>query len=105
VWTVEFNNIRTKLRDSLKVCEKWIAMLSDLTKNYWRNARKWAGKVNSDSLLTLTLRIEEILTLRTQHDELLRLLTEDEQNRLNVSSAFAPFREVNVFYVNVYTMP
>ena len=52
--------------------------MTELTQTHWRKGRKWAGRVNNDSLATLTLRIEEILALRTMHDELLRLLSPEE---------------------------
>lgn len=47
-------------------------------------------------------RLNEIFELRSQHDELLRLLSTEEQKRLNVDSTFDPFRKVNSFYTNEY---
>lgn len=50
----------------------------------------------------MILRINEIFELRSQHDELLRLLSPEEQKRLNVDNTFNPFRKINSFYTNEY---
>lgn len=50
----------------------------------------------------MIIRINEIFELRSQHDELLRLLSPEEQKRLNVDSTFNPFRKINSFYTNEY---
>ncbi len=50
----------------------------------------------------MILRINEIFELRSQHDELLRLLSVEEQKRLNVDQTFNSFKKVNSFYTNEY---
>jgi len=50
----------------------------------------------------MIIRVNEIFELRSQHDELLRLLSPEEQKRLNVDSTFNPFRKINSFYTNEY---
>lgn len=47
-------------------------------------------------------RMTEIFELRSQHDELLRLLTSEEQQRLNVDETFQPFRKINSFQCSEY---
>jgi hypothetical protein len=44
----------------------------------------------------------DIFEIRSQHNELLRLLTPEEQQRLNVESTFDPFRKINSFYTGEY---
>jgi hypothetical protein len=50
----------------------------------------------------MIIRINEIFELRSQHDELLRLLSPEEQKRLNVDNTFGPFRKIQCFYTNEY---
>ena len=71
----------------------------------WRGGgHPWKGKPHVDTYLEgLITRINEIFELRSQHDELLRLLTIEEQKRLNVDNTFDPFRKINAFYNNQYS--
>lgn len=50
-------------------------------------------------------RLEEMLTIRTQHDELILLLSPEEQKRFNVEKTFDSFKRIQVFMVNPYTQP
>ena len=47
-------------------------------------------------------RLTDIFELRSQHYELMRLFSPEDQTRLNVESAFDPFRKINCFYYSEY---
>jgi dynein heavy chain 2 len=96
--------VRMKLNESMRICRSWKDNIGDLTGRLWRNGiHPWKGKALIDSYLeNLITRINEIFELRSQHDELLRLLSPEDQKRLNVDSTFDPFRKINAFYHNEY---
>lgn len=102
VWTSSFSDVRMKLNENMKICKTWKEKIADLTGSLWRaESNKWTGGTYYDPYLErLITRLSEIFELRSQHDELMRLLSPEDQNRLNVESAFQPFREVNCFYHN-----
>jgi len=104
VWTSSFSDVRMKLNECMKICRVWKDKLVDLTGTLWKTeGNKWKGKTYYDSYLErLIARLNEIFELRCQHDELMRLLSPEDQNRLNVESAFEPFRAINCFYHNEY---
>lgn len=71
----------------MRICKSWKDRVTELTREFWRSAQghQWKGKPFVDPYIeNMTLRISEIFELRSQHDELLRLLTPEEQKRLNV---------------------
>lgn len=90
----------------MRICRGWKDRLTELTREFWRSAgaeHQWQGKPYLDAYLeNIIIRINEIFELRSQHDELIRLLTVEEQKRLNVDKTFDPFRKINSFYTNEY---
>jgi hypothetical protein len=104
VWQSSFSDVRVKLNECMRLLKSWKDRVTELTRDYWRTAEhKWKGKPYADTYLdNMILRINEIFELRSQHDELLRLLSPEEQKRLNVDSTFNPFRKINSFYTNEY---
>ena len=102
LWTGQFSDIRIKLNECLKTCVNWLKQIADYTQRFWvgpNATRKWAsGKWNDTGLLQLKKRLSEIFLMRSQHDELLRLLSPEEQKRLNVEATFKPLRGVNVLH-------
>ena len=53
----------------------------------------------------LLLYLIQVLSLRTLHEQLLRLLSSEEQQELQLVSAFAPFAGLNPLHHNLYTQP
>lgn len=51
-------------------------------------------------LKKLMIRLNEIITIRSQHDELLRLLSKEEQEKFKVESLFDVFRDGKTFYIS-----
>jgi len=102
LWTGQFSDIRIKLNECLKTSVAWLKQTADLTQRFWTGAgasRKWTGgKYADNGLLQLKKRLNEIFLLRSQHDELLRLLSPEDQKRLNVEGTFKPFRNINVLH-------
>lgn len=98
--------MRVKLNECMRIFKGWKDRVTELTREFWRGQtaqHQWKGKPFADSYLdSMIVRINEIFELRSQHDELLRLLSPEEQKRLNVDSAFNPFRKINSFYTNEY---
>ena len=104
VWTSSFSDVRMKLNECMKICKSWREKIADLTGSLWKaESNKWTGGTYYDPYLErLITRLNEIFEIRSQHDELMRLLSPEDQSRLNVESAFQPFREINCFYHNEY---
>ena len=104
LWGGELADVCVKLREGLNACERWIEIMQELAQNYWRAERPWQGQLpKSDQLMRFSMRVEEVLNIRTQHDELLRLLSSEELKAFNVSRAFDPFRKMQVLHVSPYT--
>ena len=57
-----------------------------------------SGKYIDPALMALKKRLNEILIIRSQHDELLRLMSPEDQKKLNVEATFKPFRSINSLY-------
>lgn len=106
VWQSSFSDVRVKLNECMRICKSWKDRFTELTREFWKGQsvqHQWKGKPFSDPYIdNLTARISEIFELRSQHDELLRLLTPEEQKRLNVDQTFSSFRKINSFYTNEY---
>ena len=90
----------------MRIIRSWKDRVTELTREFWKGndcPHQWKGKPFSDPYLdNMIMRISEIFELRSQHDELMRLLTTEEQKRLNVDETFSPFRKINSFYTNEY---
>lgn len=99
VWQSSFTDVRVKLNECMKITTNWKTRAYELTAQIWKGSEhKWRGKGFSDTYLeSLMARMTEIFELRSQHDELLRLLSTEEQQRLNVDQTFEPFRKINAF--------
>lgn len=97
LWTSSFSDVRMKLNECMKICKTWKDKILDLTGTLWRTeGNKWTGGSYYDPYLErLIARLTEIFELRSQHDELMRLLSPEDQKRLNIESAFEPFRGIN----------
>lgn len=104
VWTSSFSDVRMKLNECMKICRSWKDKCADLTGTLWKTeGHRWTGGTYFDPYLERLIdRLSEIFELRSQHDELMRLLSPEDQSRLNVESAFEPFRAINCFYHNEY---
>lgn len=104
VWEASFSDVRIKLNECMKIITLWKQRTEELTKEIWKGSdHKWKGKGFSDNYLqSLMSRMTEIFELRSQHDELLRLLSAEEQQRLNVNQTFEPFRKINSFQCSEY---
>lgn len=106
VWQSSFSDVRVKLNECMRIFKGWKDRVTELTREFWKGQsvqHQWKGKPFSDPYLdNMIIRVNEIFELRSQHDELLRLLSPEEQKRLNVDSTFNPFRKINSFYTNEY---
>lgn len=104
VWQSSFSDVRVKLNECMKIAKTWKDRTNELTREIWRGSEhKWKAKGFSDNYIdSLMARMNEIFELRSQHDELLRLLTPEDQQRLNVDQTFEPFRKINAFQSSEY---
>ena len=94
VWKGQFTQVRSCLQDGLNICEKWSSASDMLTSQFWKHyaLHPWKGGVFvSATLLQLTMRLEEVMSLRVLHEQLLHLLSSAEQQEFNVTDAFTPF--------------
>lgn len=106
LWTPEGGELVSQLKEALRVCEKWTELTQEYTERFWKaeKDRKWKGTAfKHDPLLRFSMRLEEILSLRSQHDELMKLLSPEERERLQVSKVFDPLRKIQALIVNQYT--
>lgn len=96
-WTGSFAEVKEKLNESIRLTVVWGNQIADLTQRYWTGGRRWSsGKWSESGLAQLRKRLNEIFVVRSQHDELSRLLSTEEQKRLNVEGAFKAFRNIDV---------
>lgn len=106
VWQSSFSDVRVKLNECMRIFKGWKDRVTELTREFWKGQgvqHQWKNKPYSDTYLdNMINRVNEIFELRSQHDELLRLLSPEEQKRLNVDNTFTPFRKINSFYTNEY---
>ena len=106
LWTPEAGELTSQLKEALRVSEKWAELTQELTERFWKTEkdRKWKGNgFKYDPLLRFAMRLEEVLSLRSQHDELLKLLNPEEKERLQVSRVFDPLHRTQALIVNQYT--
>jgi len=106
VWTAEYKQVKSQLREGQKACERWVEIVRELTQGYWRTERVWSGAASKDeSVLLLAMRLDEILSIRSQSEELLRLLTSEERQRFQVERAFESFTRVSALLVSQFNLP
>ena len=103
-----FSSVRSGLRDSVRVCNKWILATKELTGTFWptHEDHSWKGAIHEDDyLIGFSKRLSEIGRLRTTYEELCNLLTKDEQLQLRVSDTFVPFDGHKPLRYSRYTQP
>ncbi|CAI8019648.1 Cytoplasmic dynein 2 heavy chain 1, partial [Geodia barretti] len=108
LWMGQFSQVRTRVQDGLMVCDKWSSAAEALTVQYWKQyaLHRWrGGAFVSGSLSQLTLRLEEVLSLRSVHEQLLHLLSPSQQQQLNLTASFSPFTGLDPLQYNPYTEP
>lgn len=69
MWQQSFSDVRLKLNECMRICQKWKETMLELTSIMWREntiKHKWEGKPYSDSYIeSMVRRMHEIFELRS----------------------------------------
>ena len=106
VWKGSFTEVRSELRTASGICNKWMSICHELTAQFWKgyDRNPWNEEPHVDERVSnLGSRIEEVLSLRTQHEQLVRLLAVEEQQSFSTASAFDAFDGLKPLHYNPYT--
>uniref|UniRef100_A0A8B9E7P0 Cytoplasmic dynein 2 heavy chain 1 n=1 Tax=Anser cygnoides TaxID=8845 RepID=A0A8B9E7P0_ANSCY len=108
LWEDAFHTVKENLKAGILICEQWASACEYLTGQLWQRytLHQWKNeKYFPESLVKLSKRLDEVLTVRTLHEKLTFFLPSGEQNALHVAQVFEPFAGLNPLHYNPYTEP
>ncbi|XP_071951365.1 cytoplasmic dynein 2 heavy chain 1-like isoform X2 [Antedon mediterranea] len=108
IWRDPFFRVREALQRGISICDKWTMSCEKLTGQLWKTEpmNPWKDdKFTPEGLSQLSVRLQEVMTLRSIHEQLVRLLSAGEQQELRTGDAFSPFAGLNPLQYNPYTQP
>ncbi|XP_035398354.1 cytoplasmic dynein 2 heavy chain 1 [Cygnus atratus] len=108
LWEDAFHTVKENLKAGILICEQWASACEYLTGQLWQRytLHQWKNeKYFPESLVKLSKRLDEVLTVRTLHEKLTFFLPSGEQNALHVAQVFEPFAGLNPVHCNPYTEP
>ena len=107
IWKGSFSDVSSRLREATTICTKWVEVVTELTDSFWPTfeSHAWTGKpYRCTTIEDYSIRLEEILRVRTTHEELTDLLREsgnvEDTKRVD---PFEPFESIRPLQYNRYT--
>ncbi|NXI65822.1 DYHC2 protein, partial [Anseranas semipalmata] len=108
LWEDAFHIVKENLKAGILICEQWASACEYLTGQLWQRytLHQWKNdRYFPESLVKLSKRLDEVLTVRILHEKLTFFLPSGEQNALHVARVFEPFAGLNPVHCNPYTEP